>query len=155
MAPSSDFPEFEAKRDEVAAQLEAALAELAPARAVVEALKAEALAAARKFNSIASRVLHAQRPEGECAPALLQIVDDARKQRDAADGRLSMAKQQLGNIEWRALCLRTDLEQLARLIDPPPPGGPLREIVRRAPPGPQEVDVIVFPAGRATGGDAA
>jgi hypothetical protein len=44
-------------------------------------------------------VLHAQRPEGETAPALLQIVDDARKQRDAVDGRLSMAKQQLGNLE--------------------------------------------------------
>ena len=155
MASNSDFPEFEAKRDETASALEAALAELPAARAAVATLKGEALAAGRRFNAISTRVLYSQRPAGETAPALVRIVDAARKQRDEVDASLTRAKGSLSNIEWRVECLRADLDQLDRLISPAPAGGRLPEIAKRIIPGPAAVETIVFPADRSAPGEAA
>ena len=155
MSKSSDFPEFEAKRDEIAAQLEAALAELPSAREAVKVAAAEALAAGRHYNAIASRVLHAQRSADATAPALVRIVDEALALRNDADAAHTRAKSALANIEWRVSCLRDDHDQLDRLINPPPMGGPRIEVVKRAPPpGPATVDPIVFLAGHPVG-DAA
>jgi hypothetical protein len=86
-------------------------------------------------------------------PAVQRLLAAELGRRDAADGQLSTLKAQLANIEWRCECLRDDLIQLDRLINPPPiEGGRLVEIVRRAPPPgqPESVEIITFPAGHTT-----
>ena len=148
---NADVDVFAAKRDEVAAELEVALSELPQARAAVEALKSESLQASRRLNAIISRVTAAQRPVGECAPALLAVVNDARKVVDEVDGRLSLAKQTLANLLWVIECRQADLEQIDRIVNPQPIGR--REVVRRARIEPEFVETIEFRTGRS--GEAA
>jgi len=150
-----DLDVFVEQRDETAAQLEAVRSELPDARAAVNLAAADALAAGRRFNSISTRVIAAQRPAGECSPALVRIVDAARKVRDDADAAHTRAKVRLANLIWNAECLTADLDQLDRLISPAPMGGARPEIVKRIVPGPTAVDPIIFPAGRAASGEAA
>lgn len=143
---TDDLAVFVAKRDETVAALDLATSELPAARAAVEKLKSDALAAARKFNQISARVLAAVRPDGVTAPVLIRIVDEARQARDAIEGDLSLATQILANLEWKVSCLVADRDQLARVIDPPRPGRV--EIVRRQVPGPAFVEQIEFRNGR-------
>jgi cysteinyl-tRNA synthetase len=151
---NSDFPEFEAKRVEVAEQLQAAQAELPAARQAVKDTAASALAAGRKFNAIASRVIAAVRADGETSPALVQIVEQARKVRDDADAASTRARSALANVEWIVQCRSADLSQLNSLLDPAPPGGRLPEVVRRPNVGPEFVETIAFGPGH-TVSDAA
>jgi len=150
-----DLDVFVEQREETAAQLEAVRAELPAAREAVNLAAADALAAGRRFNSISTRVIAAQRPTGEVAPALVRIVDAARKVRDDADAAHTRAKIRLANLLWTAECLTADLDQLDRLISPAPVGGRLPEIVKRIIPGPAAVDPIIFPAVRSAPGEAA
>jgi hypothetical protein len=154
VASSSDefTAAISAKRDEVAAELDVAVAELAPARAAVAAAKEVAWRAGARFGTIGLRCTRAVRSAGTIAPALQQIVDEARQVCDRADSQATLAKALLANIEWRVSCLRDDLDQLDRLLHPGPiEGGPRVEVVKRAPPGPTEVEIITFPAGHPAG----
>ena len=144
MSNSEELAIFIAKRDEVSAELDAALAALPAAREALAKLQADALTAGRRYNAIAGRVLAAQRLEGSTAPALVRLLDEARRQKDEVDGDASLARQQLANLEWKIECLRADLEQLDRVINPPPPAGRLPEVVRRVSPEPTHVEVIEF-----------
>jgi len=153
---NTDLDAFVEQRDETAAQLEAVRSELPSAREAVNLAAAEALATGRRLNGISTRVLYAQRPTGEVAPALVRIVDAARKVRDDADAAHTRAKVRLANLLWNAECLAADLDQLDRLISPAPMGGARPEVVKRSPPpGPATVDPIVFHAGHAKAGEAA
>lgn len=127
---------------------------MAPARAAVAAAKDSAFLAGRRFGTINLRVTRALRNVDAVGPAVLRLLDEARQVRAQADGRRSLLKQLLANIEWRCECLRDDLVQLDRLINPPPiEGGPRLEVVKRPPPpGPE---AVVFPAGHPTAGEAA
>jgi len=152
---NSELDVFVEQRNVTAAQLEAVRSELPSAREAVNLAAADALAAGRRFNSISTRVIAAQRPAGECSPGLVRIVDAWRRVRDDADAAHTRAKVRLANLLWTAECLAADLDQLDRLINPAPMGGSLPVVVRRVVPGPAAVDPIVFPAGRSAPGEAA
>lgn len=123
-------------------------------RAEVAEAKRAADAAARRFDQISYRANRAvpQTAEGvplaPVAPAIEAIIDEARRERDAVAGRHSRLKAELGNVLWRCECLRADLEQIDRAITPPPLGGALPEVIKRPPPGPREVETIVWPGGQ-------
>ena len=160
MSSSADeLSEFDAtlvaKRAEVATQLEAAIAELPPARKAVKVAKEAAFVAGRRFGTIQLRITRATRPVDETAPVILQLLEEARRVRNEADGRLTLAEGRLKNVKWVISCRRDDLDQLDRLIDPLPIDGRrlvFEEAVKRPPPpGPTAVDPIVFPAGQPAG----
>jgi len=141
--------DMRAKRAETVTQLEAALAELAPAREALTAAKTEALAASRRFNSVVARVNGAtdfhSGGTGITAPVLGRIVAEARAEKDSVDARCTIAKNRLSDVEWRVSCLKDDVFALDRLISPGPPGGRLPEVVKRGPPpGPTTVETITF-----------
>ena len=149
-----DLDVFIAKRDEIAQQLEAAVAELAPAREAVKVAAEAALQAGRRYNRVVSRVIQAQRDERDgTAPALMRVVEDERRARDAVDAAHTRAKNEFSNIDWRIACLRADIEQLDRVINPP--RGAVREVVKRPVPGPQTIELIEFPPGNRATGEAA
>ena len=151
-----DLAVFVERREAAVAELDAAIAELAPAREAVKVAAEAALQAGRRFNRIVSRIIQAQRDERDgTAPVLMRVIEDERRARDAVDAAHTRAKQELANAEWRVSCLRADIEQLDRVINPPPMGGRLVEIVKREPQGPATVETITFPPGYPAAGQAA
>lgn len=149
---TDDLAAFIAKRDEVAAELESVLAELPGAREAVKVASEAALQAGRRYNRIVSRVIQAQRDEHDgTAPALMRVIEGERRARDAVDAAHTRAKNEFSNLEWRVSCLRADVEQLDRVINPPPIGGRLVEVVKRPVPGPATVEVIEFKPGHPAG----
>ena len=144
---TDDMAVFVAKREETSLALNAALAEFPAARAAVKEAAAVALAAGRKFNAIAARIQRATKPDDVTAPAIIEILNDAKKVRDNADAAHTLAKAQLANAEWAVACMRDSLTQLDRLLNPGPALRTILPAAKRVPPGPQTIETIVFPAG--------
>jgi hypothetical protein len=139
------------KRAAVVAQLGGYLAELPEAQAAQAAARDAANAAGRDYDRLNLRITRALRDvaDGGVASGLRELVDEARAVRDRADAAHSLAKQTLANIEYYIGSLRDDLRQFDRVIEAPLSGigaQPQLEVVPRPPPpGPQEIDPIVFP----------
>ena len=142
------FPKFDfsARRAELEEELEAVAAQLPSLRAAAAAAKEAAEAALHRFNNFAKRFNAATRHgQDEVSPALLDMLHDERLALRASNGTAMKARRVLENAEWRASCLRADVEQIALQNPQPVEHRPL-EVVRRPKPQVEDgYDTIVMP----------
>jgi hypothetical protein len=130
--------ELEAERDEALAQLPAAREAYEKAFRALENAQA-------KWNSMVYRVTHATAEAGTLSYAFEGILDAERAKYHAAGAELGSAKRRLANVRWTIERRNHALGQLHRLADPPKPGSALA-VVPRPRPAPIDVDDnIVFP----------
>jgi hypothetical protein len=143
------FPKFDfsARRAELEAELEAVAAQLLSLRAAAAAAKEAAEAALHRFNNFAKRFNAATRHgQDEVGPALLDMLHDERLALRASNGTAMKARRVLENAEWRVSCLRSDVEQIDLLQNPPPVEHRPLEVVRRPKPQAEDgYDTIVMP----------
>jgi len=124
-----------------------------PALAVaVETATRQAFEAAKHFETFSLRLARGTRHGADdLTPAIAQLLAQARRERDAANAVLSRVQRELQNVDWGIELRRAEIDQLARVEDPPVEGrGPLYEIAKRPkPPGFDVVsDNIEFPGNK-------
>jgi hypothetical protein len=141
------FPKFDfsARRAELEAELNAVAAQLPAFRAAAAAAKDAAETALHRFNNFAKRFNAATRHgQDEVSPALLDMLEDERLALRKANGAATKARLVLENAEWRASCLRSDVEQID-LLQNPPPVEHRPDVVKRQSPKVDDFEVIVMP----------
>jgi hypothetical protein len=143
------FPNFDfsARRAELEAELNAVAAELPALRIAAAAAKDAAETALHRFNNFVRRLNSATRHgRDEASPILFELLDDERLALRAANGAATKARLVLENAEWKVSCLRSDLEQIDLLENPPPIEHRPLEVVRRPKPQVEDgYDTIVMP----------
>jgi hypothetical protein len=136
---------------EAQAKLEAALAERPTLDAESQAARRSHEDADNAFENFQLRLNAATRRGADLvAPAVMQMLRDARRNRDVAAGAATFARRRLENCDWAISCARADLAQLELLRNPPstPVYRPAVEIIKRPEPAwLQNFEPIEFPAG--------
>jgi hypothetical protein len=114
--------------------------------AAAAAAKDAAETALHRFNNFAKRFNAATRHgQDEVSPALLDMLHDERLALRASNGTAMKARRVLENAEWRASCLRSDVEQID-LLQNPPPVEHRPDVVKRQPPEVADnYDTIILP----------
>jgi len=141
------FPKFDfsARRAELEAELAPVVAGLQALRAAAAAAKEAAEVAQYRFDTFVKRLNSATRHgQDEASPILFELLEDERLALRAANGTATKARLVLENAEWRASCLRSDVEQID-LLQNPPPVEHRPEVARRPKPEPMEADIIIMP----------
>jgi hypothetical protein len=138
---------------EAQAKLDAALAERPALDADCRAKRRAHEDAENAFQNFALRVnVAARRGADLVAPAVMQMLHDERRKRDAAAGAATLARRKLDNIDFAISCATADLDQL-ELVHTPPSAADYRPVevvktVKRPPPKWLEnFDPIELPAG--------
>jgi hypothetical protein len=143
---------FETLREEAEVALRDLLAARPALMAAVESATRQAFDAAKKFENFALRVARGSRHGGDAiTPGVARLLDQARRERDAAAVAAERMKRELKNNDWEIEVWRAELTQLELVEHPPVEGrGPVVEVVKRKPPTGFDVvaDNIEFPSGK-------
>jgi hypothetical protein len=146
MLPEFDFT---ARRAELETELAEALAELPGLRAAEQAAQEAAGNAVYRLELFCQRFAAATRHGAdEAGPGLRELLEEERQARRTADAAANLARRHRENAEWKIACLRTDLDQIARLTTPLPLVH--RPEIIRTRPKPSfadHEDIIVMPPG--------
>ena len=138
---ADQLAELTAARDALLAQLPAAEQAYKAAFHVVEVAQAH-------WNGVVARVNKAtELSNGVLSPTLGRLLESERDKYNAAGIALSKARQHLNQLKWDLSCRAADIEQLDRLMNPPP--APIRRdfVVMRSRPQVEDTDSIILPPG--------
>jgi hypothetical protein len=118
---NTDFTDqFTAKLNAVEAEFAEVSTAAAAARKDLETAEAAAFAARLRYSNFVSQLNQAARDgAGALSNAMEALLAEETRRRDNFNTAAVMARNSLGNLEHRLDCLRVDIGQLRRAIDPP------------------------------------